>query len=58
MRRDYSSDSAGVHVLLNFAATSKFMSMQTAKRVSLPLYRLTNPGHVMTARGVQVEVRY
>ena len=34
------------------------MSMQTAKRAPLPLYKLTNPGHVVTAGGVQVEVRY
>ena len=34
------------------------MSMQTAKRARLPLYKLRNPGHVLTARGVQVEVRY
>ena len=34
------------------------MSMQTAKRTRLPLYKLTNPGHVLTAGGVQVEMRY
>ena len=34
------------------------MSMQTAKRARLPPYKLTNPGHVLTAGGVQVEVRY
>ena len=34
------------------------MSMQAAKRVRLPLYKLRNPGHVLTAGGVQVEVRY
>ena len=34
------------------------MSMQTAKRARLPLYKLTNPGHVLIAGGVQVEVRY
>ena len=34
------------------------MSMQTAKRARLALYKLTNPGHVVTARGAQVEVRY
>ena len=34
------------------------MSMQTAKRARLPLYKLTNPGHGLTAGGVQVEVRY
>ena len=32
--------------------------MQTAKRARLPLYKLRNPGHVLTTRGVQVEVRY
>ena len=34
------------------------MSMRTAKRAQLPLYRLTNPGHVLTAGDVQAEVRY
>ena len=34
------------------------MSMQTAKRVRLPLYKMTRSGHVVTAGGVQVEVRY
>ena len=34
------------------------MSMQTEKRERLPLYKLTNPGHVLTAGGVQVEVGY
>ena len=34
------------------------MSMQTAKRARLPLYKLRNPGHVFTAGGGQVEVRY
>ena len=34
------------------------MSMQTAKRARVPLYKLTDPGHVLTAEGVQVEVRY
>ena len=34
------------------------MSMQTAKRARLPLYKLTDLGHVMTARGVPVEVQY
>ena len=34
------------------------MSMQTARRARLPLYKLTNPGHLLTAGGVQVEVRY
>ena len=34
------------------------MSIQTAKRARLSLYKLKNPGHVLTAAGVQVEVRY
>ena len=34
------------------------MSMQTAKRTQLLLYKLTNPGHILTAGAVQVEVRY
>ena len=34
------------------------MLMQTAKRARLRLYKPTNPGHVVTARGVQVQVRY
>ena len=34
------------------------MSMQTAKGAPSPLYRLTYPGHVVTAGGVQVEVPY
>ena len=34
------------------------MSMQTANRARLPLYKLRNPGHVLTAGGVQVEIRY
>ena len=34
------------------------MSMQIAERAQLPLYKLTNPGHVVIAGGVQVEVRY
>ena len=34
------------------------MSMQTAKRARLPLNKLRNSGHVLTAGGVQVEVRY
>ena len=29
------------------------MSMQTAKRAQLPLYKLTDPGHVLTAEGVR-----
>ena len=32
--------------------------MQTAKRARLPLNKLRNPGHILTAGGVQVEVRY
>ena len=57
-RRDISSESAGVQVGLECGATSTFMSMQTAKRARLPLYKLTNSGHIMTAGGVQVEVQY
>ena len=49
---------SGVHALLQCGPTSDFMSMQMAKRAQLPLYKLTHPGHVMTDRGVQVEVRY
>ena len=56
-RRDDSFDSS-VEWLVDCGATSDFMSMQTAKRAQLPLYKLTNPGHVLTAGGVQVEVRY
>ena len=56
-RRDDSFDSS-VELLVDCGATSDFMSMQTAKRALLPLYKLTNPGHVLTAGGVQVEVRY
>ena len=56
-RRDDSFDSR-VELLVDCGATSDFMSMQTAKRARLPLYKLTNPGHVLTAGGVQVEVRY
>ena len=44
--------------LVDCGATSDFMSMQTAKRAQLPLYKLRKPGHVLTAGGVQVEVRY
>ena len=47
-----------VELLVDCAATSDFMSMQTAKRARLPLYRLRNPGHVLTAGGVQDKVRY
>ena len=56
-RRDDSFDSC-MELLVDCGATSDFMSMQTAKRARLPLYKLTNPGHVLTAGGVQVEVRY
>ena len=56
-RRDDSFDSS-MELLVNCGATSHFMSMQTAKRARLPLYKLTKPGHVLTAGGVQVEVRY
>ena len=34
------------------------MSTQTATRARLPLQELTNPRHVVTTRGVQIEVRY
>ena len=34
------------------------MSMQTAKRLRLPAYKLTNSGLVVTAGGVQVELEY
>ena len=34
------------------------MSMQTARRARFPLYKLRNPEHVLTAGGVQVEIRY
>ena len=47
-----------VELLVDSGATSDFMSMQTAKRARLPLYELRNPGHVLTAGGVHVEVRY
>ena len=50
--RDDFFDSS-VELLVNCGATSDFMSMQTAKRA-----RLRNPGHVLTAGGVQVKVRY
>ena len=54
---DDSFDSS-VEILVDCGATSDFMSMQSAKRARLPLYKLRNPGHVLTAGGVQVEVRY
>ena len=56
-RPDDSFDSS-VECLVDCGATSDFMSMQTATRARLPLYELRNPGHVLTAGGVQVEVRY
>ena len=49
---------SSVELLVDCGATSDFMSMQNAKRARLPLYKLRNPGHVLTAGGVQVEVRY
>ena len=49
---------SSVELFVDSAATSDFMSMQTAKWARLPLYKLRNPGHVLTAGGVQVEVRY
>ena len=49
---------SSVELVIDCGATSDFTSMQTAKRARLPLYKLTNPGHVVTARGVQVQVRY
>ena len=49
---------SSVEFLVDCGATSDFMSMQTAKRARLPLYKLRYPGHVLTAGGVQVEVRY
>ena len=55
--RDDSFDSS-VEILVDCGATSDFMSMQTAKRARLPLYKLRNPGHVLTAGAVQVEVQY
>ena len=55
--REDSSESR-VELLVDCGATSNFMSMQTVKRERLPLYKLRNPGHVLTAGGVQVAVRY
>ena len=49
---------SSVELLVDCGATSDFMSIQTAKRAQLPVYKLTNPGHVLTAGCVQVEVRY
>ena len=56
-RCDDSFDS-GVELLVGGRATSDFMSMQTAKRARIPLYKLGNRGHVLTAGGVQVGVGY
>ena len=56
-RRDDFFDSS-VELFIDCGATSDFMLMQTATRARLPLYKLTNPGFVSTARGVQIEVRY
>ena len=56
-RCDDSFDSS-VELLVDCGATSDFMSMQTARRARLPLYKLRNPGHVLTAGGVRVKVRY
>ena len=56
-RRADSFDSS-VELLVTCGATSDFMSMQTAKRARLPLYKLGDPGHVLTARGVDVAVPY
>ena len=55
--REDSFDSSA-ELLVDCGATSDYMSMQTPKRVRLPLYKLRNPAHVLTARGVQVEVPY
>ena len=55
--REDSFDSS-VELLVDCGATSDCMSMQTAKSARLPLYKLRRPGHVLTAGGVQVEVRY
>ena len=49
---------SSVELLVDCGATSDFMAMQTAKRARLPLYRLRNPGHVLTAGGVEMELRY
>ena len=56
-RREDSFHSS-VELLVNCGATSDFMSMQTAKRARLPLSKLRNPRHVLTAGVVQVAVRY
>ena len=49
--RQDSFDSS-MELLVNCGATSDFMSMQTAKRARLPLDKLRNPGHLLTAGGV------
>ena len=49
--REDSFDSS-VELFVACGATSDFMSMQTAKRAQLPLHKLRDPGHVLTARGV------
>ena len=56
-RRDDFFDSS-VEFLVDCGATSEFMLLQTARRARVPLYKVTNPGHVVTAGGVQVEARY
>ena len=40
---------SSVELLVNCGGTSDFMLMQTARRARLLLYKLTNPGHVVTA---------
>ena len=45
-------------MLLDCGATSDFMLVQTAKRAPVPLYKITDPGHIMTAGGVSVKLRY
>ena len=48
----------GLELLVDCGVTSDFMWMQTSNSARLPLYKLTNPGHVLRAGGVQAEVRY
>ena len=55
--RDDFFDSS-VELLVNCGARSDFIAMQTARRAQLSLYKLTNPGHVLTAGGLQFKVRY
>ena len=55
--RDDSFDS-NMKFCFGCGATSDFMSMQTVNRAQLALYKLINPGHVVTPGGVQVQVRY